>query len=439
MSPGSAMTSPTPARTIRATYFALAAFAGLQYGLFAPVRVLYLESRLLTGVTVAAVLGLYSIVSGFAEIPTGSLADSWSRRRTLLVGALGNFMAIALLAFTGLVPVVAAAMCCKALAGALASGSAESWFVDEASACGGTHIVRDVARAATLENAGIAVGAVLAALAPVLFSSFDETGDAPVILLTPVLLVLMATIAVEFGVVHRCVHDGRPTAPRGDVWRTTWRTLGAGLRTARAEPVVRRILLNFFVSTMAVASFEILTPLRLEDASSSAERSPSEAVTVFGITIAVAFVCGALTAGLAPRIDSRFSTPGRGAGAVTLATAVVLCVALLPGSVPVVVGYLGLWLVGAPVAPLLRGELHPRVSADQRATLLSTGAFAAMVGAGVGAILSGPLAEAVGYRWAFVFPTAMMFVGAAALLVGELPPPAGSDTDVVVAGASETG
>lgn len=423
-----------PALRVRRAFLGLMVCSGLLYGLFAPVRVLYLESRLLSSITIAVLLGAYSIVSGFFEIPTGSLADSWGRRRTLLISSVGNLLAIALLAFTGIVGIIAAGLLSKAIAGALGSGATESWYIDKAHDLGRNEVVGDVSRAAALENGGIAVGALVAAASPWLFGDLADTGRSTFVVFTPVLAVMMLVLVVELTIVHRRVFDHRLTAARGDVWRVTWRTLAGGLRTAQAEPVVRRIVLNVFVSTMAVAAFEILTPLRLEARGASSDLEP---VTVFGVTIAVAFTCGALSAGLAPRIASRFTSPGRAAGAVTLCTGLAVGAALLTGWIAVVVAYLALWLVGGPVSPLLRGELHQRVNADQRATLLSMIAFSAMVGAGVGAILAGPLADAVGFRWAFLFPIAALLVGAACLLAGELPPPVAPRGEAMVDAAPE--
>jgi DHA3 family tetracycline resistance protein-like MFS transporter len=164
------------------------------------------------------------------EVPTGVVADTFSRRLSVILGF--GFLGVGM-AFEGIFPVFAAVLVGQVIAGigyTFLSGAHEAWIADEVGEENLGHVF--------MRNGQVVqAGALLGTLASITLGSIELT--LPIILggvLTVCLSLFLAAVMPETGF--------KPT-PRGE--RTTWQamghTFGEGMRTVRRRPSLGTFLI----------------------------------------------------------------------------------------------------------------------------------------------------------------------------------------------------
>jgi predicted MFS family arabinose efflux permease len=199
-------------------------------------------------------------------------------------------------------------------------------------------------------------------------------------------------------------------------------TVGSGLRLARRDRIVLRLLMVAATTGVALAVLELVTPAWLDRLVADPER----AAMTYALLVTVGFGADAFGAALAPAARRRLPTPAVAsavATAVALAAAVGLSGAtllsgtnaLLFAGIAYVVLFVGLGAAGPPLGEVLHGQ----VRSTERATVLSVQSLVLQLSGAAGALLAGALTAQLG-AW-LGFGVAAIALAAAGLLLLRMP------------------
>ncbi len=293
---------------------------------------------------------IWSVVSFVAEIPSGALADTWSRRKLYALGELITAAGYALWLIWPSYPGFALGFVLWGVGGALGSGSLEALIYDELSASGAEKdYARVVGRGGTV--------AILAMLAATLLASpawsaggYLLVGGASVAIKT-----LGGVLALRLPETARAEADDEPGY---------FRMLLDGVREAgRSRRVIRAVAVAALVP--GFSALDEYLPLLARDKGATTATVP----LLFAVT-ALAMAAGSALAG-------RYSTPGP---RTPLAAAAVLLVtgALIPHATGMIAvsGAFGLLQFSMVVAET---RLQEAISGRARTTVLSVAGFASEV------------------------------------------------------------
>ncbi|MET9680707.1 MFS transporter [Streptomyces coeruleorubidus] len=396
-------------RTARRRYVTVCALLWLPPGLGMASLVLLFSER---GMSLAAVAGLFaahSLTVAALELPTGGLSDVLGRRPVLAMAGVLNLVAFALVGLGTTAWVLTAGMVLMGAARALASGTAEAWYVDTVQAHSGpdAELRTGLARGGTATSAALAAGILLGGALPWLLGVGPDLGarlseaTAGAVLPLSVPVLLGAAVRVVFvGYVLTVLREPpRPAATPGSVLRGVPVTVLGGLRLGARDALVRRVLLTAAAVGSALAAVELLMPGRTVALTGA---TGSGAMAYAALSCA-GFVCGGVGSHLAP-LAARVAGSGERAvlvclggcaGGMLLLGATASTTHLL-GAVLAVVGFCLFHLGIGAASPNENDLLHRRVPSAQRATALSVQSLAqqlvgALTGLAVGVLPSGPL------------------------------------------------
>lgn len=188
---------------------------------------------------------LMELVVFVFEIPTGVVADVYSRRLSILIGAVLIGLAFVL---EGLVPQFGALLLAQAIWGlgyTFTSGAGEAWITDEIGEAAASRAFVRGAQAGTAAGLLGIVGSILLAAVQI---------NLPIVLGGVLMLALAMLLAL--------VMPERDFRPRGHEQRNTWRamraTLDAGLTLLRRRPTLRIVLLVEFIAGLYSEGYERL-------------------------------------------------------------------------------------------------------------------------------------------------------------------------------------
>ncbi|MGI5425113.1 MFS transporter [Streptomyces sp. CA-179760] len=400
-------------RTVRRRYVIICALLSLPPGLGLASMVLLLGER---GMSLAAIAGLFathSLTVAALELPTGGLSDVLGRRPVLATAGALNMVACCLVGLGTTVWLLAAGMVLMGMSRALASGSAEAWYVDTVQASAGpdAELRTGLARGGTATSAALAAGLLLGGALPWLLGTGTGTGTGPgaglseatsgVVLPLSVPLLLGAALRVVLVAYVLAVlrEPPRPRATLRSVLRGVPVTVLDGLRLGGRDALVRRLMLSAAAAGGALGVVELLMPGRTVELTGA---SDSGALAYAALACA-GFVCCGVGSHLAP-LAARVAGGGERAVLICLGTAVtgLLLLAVTASSTQLLAATVGVtgfcvFYVGiGAVTPNENALLHRRVSSAGRATALSVQSLAlqlvgALTGLVVGVMRPGPL------------------------------------------------
>ncbi|MBK9713681.1 MAG: MFS transporter [Kouleothrix sp.] len=318
------------------------------------------------------------------EVPTGVVADTYSRRLSVIVG---TFILGAAFVLEGALPLLASVLAAEAIRGVgetFLSGATDAWLADEV---GEDQVGRVYLRAVQL---GRAVG-ILGVLASV--------GLASVHLALPV--VLGGALYLALGVFLALCMPERGFRPAPRAGRASWRamlgTFSAGARVVRASPVLLALLAVSLVGGAAGEGFDRLWEAHVLLDFSFPSLGALQPVVWFGIiNIGTAIVSMIITALFQRRLDA-ISQDSRSTARVLLVlngliVASVIAFALA-GSFALAFAMLALKAVLSSLSgPLYGTWLVQQTSPRTRATVLSMGSQSNALGQTIG----GPVVGAIG-------------------------------------------
>ncbi|MFJ5994486.1 MFS transporter [Streptomyces sp. NPDC092370] len=403
------MTESSGIRTARRRYVVLCALLWLPPGLGMATMVLLFGERGMSLATIAGLFAVHSLTVAVLELPTGGLSDVLGRRPVLAVaGALGGVAFV----MTGLGTTawsLTAGMVLMGAARALASGTAEAWYVDTVHSCSGpgAELRTGLARGGSATSAALAAGLLLGGALPWLLGLGPEAGarlsettsGAVLPLSVPLLLGAVLRIVFVAYVLVALREPSRPPATRRSVLGGVPVTVLDGLRLGGRDALVRRILLASAAAGSAVAVVELLVPSR----TAALTGATGSGAMVYAVLACACFVCSGVGSHLAPltaRVaggGERAVLVGLAAGAGGLLLLGVTASSVHPSATAVAVAGLGLVYLGLGAAGPNENELlHRRVAGAGRATALSVQSLAqqlagALTGLAVGVLRPGPL------------------------------------------------
>jgi MFS transporter, DHA3 family, tetracycline resistance protein len=339
----------------------------------------------------------------FFEIPTGIVADVYSRRLSCTISMF-------IMGFGFLVevstPVFAAVVVGQMLWGlgyTFTSGARNAWLADE--------IGEEAAAKAYLRGSQVAkVGALVATAISVALATIS--------LILPILLGGALLISLGVFLFLFMPEGGFKPAPRGE--RSTWAHMGdtfrEGTRTIRARPALITIILIIVIYGMYSEGFDRLWTAHLIRSFTLPSLGPLGAVGWFGLIRIVGML---LTIGPAELLHRRLEMNSTRKLAITLMTidtvlVVVLVTFALAGNfTTAVIAVLIISPLRGLIDPLVIAWINQGIDSSVRATVLSMSEQAGAFGELSGGPILGTIGNLFGLRAALM--------GSAVLLTGVLP------------------
>ncbi|WP_299944684.1 MFS transporter [uncultured Ruegeria sp.] len=386
-------------------------------GLTVAVVALALTDRGMDLFQISLLFGIYSITTMAMELPFGGLADNIGRKPVFLAAVVASVISLALFLSTSDFYVLALSFVFIGFGRALRSGTLDAWFIETFKAAAPNVDVQPALAKAQWANAmGLAVGAVLGGLLPDLLGSAAERLGFSVYDVSYV-----ASLAVMFGVLFYTqffiVEKPRPLNPQALKQGFASVPLvikDAGLLALR-HPALSALLAALAFFLMATNPVEVLWPTRAKPM-----LDEDYANTVIGVLTAAYFFSIAFGASLSPRISRIFKRRH----AFTLAAAFV-CMAgvqialALQGSI---IGFVTVFILYSIVLGVSETPassiLHRCVEDRQRSTMLSLKSLIQQLGAALGLILAGAIAEVYSTPTAWMFGAVFLVI--AVILIGIL-------------------
>ncbi|HET9496809.1 MAG TPA: MFS transporter [Candidatus Limnocylindria bacterium] len=388
MSPAEPGSRPRSARRAYAVYLWLEGAEFYCYMLVFTAGALY-------GIQVANLDALQLVLVGTAleiaalvfEVPTGLVADTVSRRLSIIIGCL--FIGAGFILW-GLVPVFLPILFAQVLWGLGAtfqSGATEAWIADELH---GHDVGRTYLRASQLGYAAAALGIVSSAL---LGSAFG--------LAFPMVIGGIGFLVIAASLVAFMPEDNYAPAPRGDRshGRAMADTLTAGIRTVRAQPVLLTILLITFLGAGASETFDRLWEFHILDEFTFPTVVDLPPIAWFGLISVIALLT---SIGIAEVARRRVDTDNHVATArALLGMDAALMVAMVIFGLAVsfemaVAAYLVARVMRRVTIPISTAWINQSLTPHVRATVMSLNAQTDAVGQIAGGPLLGALAVSAG-------------------------------------------
>jgi MFS family permease len=335
---------------------------------FYPLYALFFLDTGLTDGQISALFALWSLTGFLAEVPTGALADRWSRRGSVVLAGVLQAVAFALWTAIPVAVSFAAGLVVWGIGGALMSGAAEALVYDGLAEAGAAEFYLRVA--SRMRAAELLVQLPTALVATALFTIGGYA------------LVGWASVAFCLGAGALALRFPEPSRTRAAADDT------GTLRSALAETLRNRAL------GLAVLAVGVLGGLGAVEeyfpvlAADRGVRVAAVPLAVLGISLA-----GAAGAALAERVGR---LPDRALPRLLTAGAVFLGLAVLTGSPAALAAVAVFYALYLAVLVVAEARLQDRIGSAHRATVTSAAGlgielaallvFAAWALGGLGAI-----------------------------------------------------
>ncbi len=381
-----------PTYQLERTYYLAKGLFWFSTALPVGVWVLFAQSRGFTLGQVGLFYGLYSLTVALLEVPSGTLADVWGRKRTVLL-ACAFLTAAQLTLLWAFSPALLLGWALLYGAGrALVSGALEAWFVDRVQAVSPqTDLQPLFARAATIELSALTLGTLLGGALPQLFAELPA--DA---VLSPLSVTLLASVAVKgvlVGVILYGVRESKAVKTDRPGFRAVFTD---ALTLSLRSPALRLLLAGGMSGGFAGAGLETFWQPRFaallgpETFLLSAILAGSFGASVLGNMVSVSLVR------LVRGRYARLAAGSLGVGGLGL-----VALALQTRALPAVLLFWFIYLARGVAGSPLEALLHQNVPSQARAALLSVASLATYVGFFSGSVVLGQVAErgSVGAAW----------------------------------------
>lgn len=386
-------------------------------GLTVAVVALALTDRGLDLFQISLLFGIYALTTMTLELPFGGLADNIGRKPVFLAAVIASLLSLALFLASRDFYVLALSFACIGFGRALRSGTLDAWFVETFTAAAPNVDVQPALAQAQWANAmGLALGAVVGGLLPDLLGATAERHWLSVYDVSYV-----ASFAVMLGVffytVLVIVEPPRPRHARA--LRQGFAAVPTVIKDAGGlalrHPALSLLLAALALFLMATNPVEVIWPTHAKPMLDT-----RYANAVIGVLTATYFFCIAFGAWLSPHVSRLFQRRH----AVTLAAAFA-CLACLQIALALQGGMIGFVLVFAAYSVALgvaetpaSSILHRCVADRQRSTMLSLRSLIQQLGAALGLLLAGAIADLYSTPTAWIVGAA--FLGLAVILTGVL-------------------
>ncbi|WP_037293854.1 MFS transporter [Roseobacter sp. CCS2] len=386
-------------------------------GLTVAVVALALTDRGMDLFQISLLFGVYSITTIAMELPFGGLADNIGRKPVFLAAVVASLISLALFLSASDFYVLALSFAFIGFGRALRSGTLDAWFVETFKASAPNVDVQPALAKAQWANAmGLAIGAIVGGILPDAFGSVAQRHGISIYDVS-----YAASFAVMVGVliytVFAITEEPRPLDPGALIkgFTNVPSVIKEASRLALKHPTLSLLLTALAFFLMATNPVEVIWPTYAKPM-----LDQGYANTAIGALTAGYFFSIAFGASLSPRISRIFKRRH----AVTLA-AIFACLAVVQVALAMqgeIVGFVGIFilysvLLGASETPA-SSILHKCVEDRQRSTMLSLRSLIQQLGAALGLVLVGAVAEVYSTPVAWIFGAG--FLGLAVILISVL-------------------
>ncbi len=385
----------TKTRTIERTYYLLLALFWLATALPMALSVLLMQARGLDLFQLSLWMGVYSLTVVLLEVPTGGLADAIGRKRVAIMAYACMLLSSILFLFAFSVQAFLLVAVLYGLGRALSSGALEAWFVDALQAVEPEIDLQPaLAKANTVSLLALGSGLLIGSWLPQWFMGLPADGTA---VLTPFAVPLLTAILVKLLLLLLTlwlVQEVRQTEAQVS-WRQDLREMPGiihtGFTLSRRNPTIVLLLGASLASGLVLSSLETFWQPHFAQLLGGSDGNSLLFGLIMGGNFIVGMVGNMLAAPLSRRLHQRYGLicalfqGVRGAMLILLA---------LQTQTPLAVVffwlvYFNMGLVTSPHATLLNNE----IPAQQRSAMLSIESLVGYLGAIMGSVGLGYIAE----------------------------------------------
>jgi MFS family permease len=388
---------------IQRVYYLIISLFWLSTALPMALIVLFVQSRGLDLFQVGTAMGIYSLTIVLLEVPTGGLADAMGRKRVAMIayGCLALSSGAFLFAFS--FPAMLAAFILYGIGRALSSGALDAWFVDTLQkADPQVDLQPALAKAGTFTFLSLGIGTLFGSSIPLLFKGLPTDRNA---VLTPLSMPILFAIAVKIALLLLTIllvkEESGPTAAGS--WKRGLSDIPKIIRTgfglSRNNPTLLLLLAATAVGGFAVAGLEAFWQPNFANMLGGSEGKS----LFFGIIMGGNFLVGMLGNLLATPL-SRYLKKRFGLVCAIFQGAWGLAIVLLamqispvPAALFFWLAYMNMGILDSPHNTLLNRE----IPSEQRSSMLSISSLSGYIGAMIGSVGLGYIAEhaSIGNAW----------------------------------------
>ncbi len=385
-------------------------------GLTVAVVALALTDRGMDLFQISLLFGIYSLTTIAMELPFGGLADSIGRKPVFLTAVVASLISLVLFLSTRDFYVLALSFAFIGFGRALRSGTLDAWFVETFKAAAPNVDVQPALAKAQWANAvGLAIGAVLGGLLPDILGSAAKSLGFSIYDVSYV-----ASFGVMLGVfvftMLAIVEKPRPRDVTALVhgFANVPTVIKDASVFALKHPALSILLAALAFFLMATNPVEVIWPTHAKPM-----LDEGYANTVIGVVTAIYFFSIAFGASLSPHISRIFKRRHAMTLAATFAClAGVQITVALQGSIIGFVPFFILYSVFLGVSETPASSiLHRCVEDRQRSTMLSLRSLIQQLGAALGLVLAGTIAEIYSTPIAWIVGAVFLFIAAILILV----------------------
>jgi MFS family permease len=388
-------------------------------GVIAPIMFLLFMDKGLGLLEMGMLLATSTLCVVLFEIPFGSLADNFGRKKVFL---MGESILILVMAGFWLAESFYSLMFFMALNGistALFSGTLDALFVErfnEKKKDTSMNLLEAQASLGSFQVLGLALGATTAGLIPGWFESITsgttliDFYEINLVILLPFLLIHMLVtykIIDESSMVKNRQKERSMLSDMGEIISRTGKELASC-------PILKVLLVMDFLGGVSFITLEQLWQPMLSEIINE-----KESTWMFGIIYALNFVCLGIGQGLSIPVAKLFKNH--------YAPMLIVCEFIIGGLFIVFAfqgslsGFITVYLVlhlftGMAVAPNV-AMFHEKVKEEQRSTMLSVKSLITQAGALGGALMAGYIANKFGIATAWILAGIVTFISALFYLV----------------------
>lgn len=388
----------------------------LAMGLTVAVVALALTDRGMDLFQISVLFGVYSLTTMAMELPFGGLADSIGRKPVFLTAVVASLISLALFLSTSDFHVLALSFAFIGFGRALRSGTLDAWFVEALKATAPNVDVQPALAKAQWANAiGLAVGAVLGGLLPDIlgevakslgFSIYDVSYVASFgVMLGVFVFTMLAIVERPRPMNVTALMHGFADVPS---------VIKDASLLALKHPALSILLAALAFFLMATNPVEVIWPTHAKPM-----LDEGYANAVIGVVTATYFFSIAFGASLSPHISRIFKRRHAMTLAATFACLAGVQIALaLQGSI---IGFVTVFvlysvILGVSETPA-SSILHRCVEDRQRSTMLSLRSLIQQLGAALGLVLAGTVAEIYSTPIAWIVGAVFLLVAVILILV----------------------
>ena len=386
-------------------------------GLTVAVVALALIDRGMDLLQISLLFAVYSVTTMAMELPFGGLADTIGRKPVFLSAVAASVFSLGLFLSSNDFVVLALSFAFIGLGRALRSGTLDAWFVETfRTMAPGVDVQPALAKAQWANAVGLAFGAICGGLLPDAFGHLaSQRGFSVYGVSYGASLILMMVLFVYTLVAIAEAPRALTPRPLAQGFKEVPAVITEASLLAFRHRILSMLLLALALFLMATNPVEVFWPTHIKGM-----LDEGYANTAIGVLTATYFFSIAMGAALSPRINRLFRRQNAVSLSVAFGCLAALQVALAFQSE--IASFVGVFILfsivlGATETPA-SSILHTCVDNHQRSTMLSLRSLVQQLGAAIGLMMFGALAE--GYSLPVAWITGAAFLMIAVLLTAGL-------------------